>query len=240
MTSFSLPKTRHPPDVVFLMIDIPLRFGRWLLETSMLCIVGVMILGAFRGGWPFVLFFGDADTWRWTNHLPAIGWWLGLAIGTLRLYSTLKKPMFTPVDDDQDSNASDDIGTSTEDEGNLVDISIRQRFRSSAKGSLIGLLVGSVLGLMLAVSGCVVATAGLLSPLAPDSWTQSFDVNRVDENDRPGIRRPGHWQVDHNSGIHASASFWHPVYGRIILVSWASCALLGVSVCSYLGWYDVE
>lgn len=221
-------------DFVTPVIEIIGRGGRWLLETSMLCIVGYML---FAGLATVVLIAGSfvsIDTQEFARWMPAAGWCIAMAIGLIKAVSDFRKPFGSPIED-SDEEVSDSSSPTVVKSPSAFD-----RTKGTLKALPISALFGVIIGIGLSVYFCVVATAVILSPFAPQSWKAPMRVEAQDHDELIEAERSRSRRSSESTGASVStgANFWHPVYGTIVKI----CLVLATGLLTVLGavfgWID--
>ncbi|MEM6691644.1 MAG: hypothetical protein AAF664_19600 [Planctomycetota bacterium] len=212
-------------DWTFATIEFVGRFLRILFETSLLCIAGTLVFVAFQGMLIWIIFFVAGDEWSWMEQLPSFGWWIGFAVSIFRSPSLLSKPVFQIVETtDSERPAKTDQPTSVVRSPTLA-TRWPKRLTSLWKGLGFGLFVGAFLGLLFSVSVCIILTAALLCPIAPDSWQEGW-TNEIAE---PSI-------MNHRPAKSKGMTFWHPIFGWVIGACLGGSMLVSTFGFGVAGW----
>ncbi|QDV44603.1 hypothetical protein Enr13x_44710 [Stieleria neptunia] len=212
-------------DTISFLIEVVWRSGRALLETSMWCILGVIVFSQLGTLAWLVGAFTSLPTKQIPQFMPAVGWTVGLLVGLFRMVTTLRKPFGVPIEDADDApnppDSPEQPGTPSRHREVDLKAKSTRALRAGGIGGLLGLIAGFFLSLML----IVVCTAGILSPLAPRRWRDGFRMETI-AKERHGIPSNS-FERDDGTG----ASFWHPVYGSILKWTLPKTAMVGCVFC---------
>lgn len=217
---------RFEADRVTFLIEWSGRIVKTLFEAALLCILGTMVFAAFGTALTMI---GAILGYDWPLQGAAgIGWIVGCVMAAWRSPSNLRKPFGQPIEPSQ-SSEFDDSQETVQESGNADTApGGGRRWGEVGRAGAMGSLLGGIAGIGLAIFLTVICVAVLLSPFAPRSWKQGFraqvdEIGTVSSQGAPA-------STDSSPGV--GASFWHPMFGPIVLTCVGSGALLGGAAAS--------
>ena len=217
---------RFDADRVTFLIEWSGRIGKTLFEAALLCILGTMVFAAFG---TVLTTIGAILGFEWPHQGAAgVGWIVGCAMAAWRSPSSLRKPFGREIERCHSSEFDDSQKTGHESGSEDESSGGGRRWGEVGRAGVVGSLLGGIAGIGLAIFLMVICVAVLLAPFAPRSWKQGFraQVDEIGTDSSQGTPS----STDSSPGV--GASFWHPMFGPIVLTCVGSGVVLGAATAS--------